>query len=62
MEVNGADAEDELGDYAPTIVDLTPEQQKLLHGSDFGPVQHAKDDVEEESEDDADLDDMDTRY
>jgi A1 cistron-splicing factor AAR2 len=59
MEVNGADADDELGDYAPTIVDLTPEQQKLLIGSDIG---HAKHSNGEESEDDVDLDDMDTRY
>ncbi|CAI9636025.1 aar2 domain-containing protein [Alternaria burnsii] len=59
MEVNGADADDELGDYAPTIVDLTPEQQKLLSGSDIGRAEHTNG---EESEDDVDLDDMDTRY
>ncbi|KNG49673.1 aar2 domain-containing protein [Stemphylium lycopersici] len=62
MEVNGADADDELGDYAPTVVDLTPEQQKLLHGDRVGTTKHTNGDVEEESEDDADLDDMDTRY
>jgi A1 cistron-splicing factor AAR2 len=62
MEVNGADADDELGDYAPTVVDLTPEQQKLLNGSDIGNVKETSSDDDEESEDDIDLDDMDTRY
>ena len=28
VEVDGADEDDELGDYAPTIVDWTPEQLK----------------------------------
>ncbi|KAF1837029.1 AAR2 domain-containing protein [Decorospora gaudefroyi] len=58
MEVNGADEDDELGDFAPTIVDLSPEQLKLLGRSDIG---HAKK-VEEDSEEEADLDGMDTRY
>jgi A1 cistron-splicing factor AAR2 len=61
MDMNGADAEDELGDYAPMVVELTPEQLKLMDRSDIG---HAKDAVggTEESEEEADLDDMDTRY
>lgn len=54
MDVNGADEDDELGDYAPTVVELTPEQLKLLGKSDVGAA--------EESEEEADLDDMDTRY
>ncbi|EOA82997.1 uncharacterized protein SETTUDRAFT_95402 [Exserohilum turcica Et28A] len=58
MEVNGADAEDEVGDYAPTIVDLTPEQQRMVHGSESSPAAHADDESEEEAE----LEDMDTRY
>ncbi|XP_014554505.1 hypothetical protein COCVIDRAFT_28430 [Bipolaris victoriae FI3] len=64
LEVNGADAEDEVGDYAPTIVDLTPEQHKMLHGTDSEPTKDTKGDAhaDEESEDDVDLDDMDTRY
>lgn len=62
MEVNGADADDELGDYAPAIVDLTPEQQKLLNRSDVGHAKQANGDVDVESEDDVDLDDMDERY
>jgi A1 cistron-splicing factor AAR2 len=56
MDVNGADEDDELGDYAPTVVELTPEQLKLMGGSDVGHTD------EEESEEEADLDDMDTRY
>jgi A1 cistron-splicing factor AAR2 len=51
VEIDGADEDDELGDYAPTIVDLTPEQLKMLNGS-----------ADEESEEEADIDDMDTRY
>ena len=64
LEVNGADAEDEVGDYAPTIVDLTPEQHKMLHGTESEPTKNTKGDAhaDEESEDDVDLDDMDTRY
>ncbi|KAF1842557.1 AAR2 domain-containing protein [Cucurbitaria berberidis CBS 394.84] len=56
MEVNGADEDDELGDYAPVVVDLTPEQLKLLNGSDIG---HSKD---TSSEEEAGMDEMDTRY
>jgi A1 cistron-splicing factor AAR2 len=52
VEVDGADEDDELGDYAPMIVDLTPEQLKMLHGGG----------EDGESEEDADPEDMDTRY
>lgn len=59
MDVNGADEDDELGDYAPTVVELTPEQIKLMGGTDIG---RTKDIIGEESEEEADLDDIDTRY
>ncbi|KAL5115058.1 hypothetical protein ACEQ8H_007033 [Pleosporales sp. CAS-2024a] len=32
MDVNGADEDDELGDYAPLVVELTPAQQRLVGG------------------------------
>jgi A1 cistron-splicing factor AAR2 len=53
MDVNGADEDDELGDYAPMVVELTPAQLKLMSGGAM---------IGEESEEEADLDDMDTRY
>lgn len=59
MDVNGADEDDERGDYAPTVVELTPEQLKLMGGSGMG---YTNDTIGEESEEEADLDDMDTRY
>ncbi|KAH7139360.1 A1 cistron-splicing factor [Dendryphion nanum] len=60
MDVNGADEDDETGEYAPTIVDLTPEQMKALQGHrNNGGAQIAE---LEEEEDDAELEDMDTRY
>jgi A1 cistron-splicing factor AAR2 len=55
VEVDGADEDDELGDYAPTIVDLTPEQLKMLQGDTVGGE-------DGESEEDADIEDIDTRY
>ncbi|KAF2687168.1 hypothetical protein K458DRAFT_186864 [Lentithecium fluviatile CBS 122367] len=54
MDTNGADEDDETGEYAPTVVELTPEQMKGLNGTDVG--------SNDDSEDDADLDEMDTRY
>jgi A1 cistron-splicing factor AAR2 len=60
MDVNGADEDDELGDYAPTLVELTPEQLQLMSGSDVGRTDTAG--GPEESEEEADLSDMDTRY
>ncbi|KAF1948051.1 AAR2 domain-containing protein [Clathrospora elynae] len=62
MEVNGADEDDERGDYAPTVVDLTSDQLKLLTGSDIGHTKNTLGGAEESSEEEADLDDMDTRY
>lgn len=55
MDMNGADEDDELGEYAPAVVELTAEQMKQLNGSDIG---HTAEDSEEE----ADLEDMDARY
>jgi A1 cistron-splicing factor AAR2 len=55
MDVNGADEDDELGDYAPTLVQLTPRQLELFGGSDVA-------EGAEELQEEADLDDMDTRY
>jgi A1 cistron-splicing factor AAR2 len=52
MDVNGADEDDELGDFAPMVVELTPQQLKLMSGGGN----------ETESEEEADLEDMDTRY
>lgn len=53
MDMNGADEDDETGDFAPTIVELTPAQLKKLDGSNA---------LVDESEEEADLDEMDTRY
>lgn len=58
MDVNDADEDDESGDYAPTVVELTPAQLKDLNGSDPGHQRNTAADSEEE----ADLDDMDERY
>ena len=58
MDVNDADEDDESGDYAPTIVELTPAQLNELNGGDVG----YKKDVAEDSEEEADLNDMDERY
>ncbi|KAF2632379.1 hypothetical protein BU25DRAFT_150415 [Macroventuria anomochaeta] len=58
MDVNDADEDDESGDYAPTIVELTPTQLQELNGSDFS----YKKGVAEDSEEEAELDDMDERY
>jgi A1 cistron-splicing factor AAR2 len=54
MDMNGADEDDESGEYAPTVVELTPEQINELNGTSVGSA--------DESEEEADLDDMDTRY
>ncbi|KAF2799986.1 hypothetical protein K505DRAFT_320824 [Melanomma pulvis-pyrius CBS 109.77] len=65
MDVNGADEDDETGEYAPTVVELTPSQLKELsgtgdHGADSS--SDAAEDSGENSEEDADLEDMDTRF
>ncbi|KAF2852771.1 hypothetical protein T440DRAFT_17761 [Plenodomus tracheiphilus IPT5] len=62
MDMNGADEDEELGEYAPAVVDLTPEQLKRLNGSDIGTAEDKADNGSEESEEEADLDDMDTRF
>lgn len=61
MDVAGYEEEDESGEYAPTVVELTPAQMKALSsddpvGEDIG--QEDDDDGEEEQ----DLEDMDARY
>ena len=58
MDMNDADEDDESGDYAPTIVELTPAQLDELNGGDVG----YKKNTSEDSEEEADLDDMDERY
>ncbi|KAH8732148.1 A1 cistron-splicing factor [Phaeosphaeriaceae sp. PMI808] len=57
MDVNGADEDDELGDYAPVVVELTPAQHKLMNGVKEVAIGQAED-----SEEEAELDDMDIRY
>lgn len=61
LELNGADEDDEVGEFAPMVVELTPAQLKLIKESGIG---HAEDGQEraDASEEEADLDDMDTRY
>lgn len=59
MDVNGADEDDETGEFAPTIVDLTPNQLKELRLDDDDEPQATAGPVED---DDDDLDNMDTRY
>ncbi|KAF2398325.1 hypothetical protein EJ06DRAFT_538880 [Trichodelitschia bisporula] len=60
LEVAGFDEEDETGEYAPTVVNLTPEQLSALSMSDSTGRGAAE--VAADSEEDQDLDDMDTRY
>ncbi|KAF2712306.1 hypothetical protein K504DRAFT_499409 [Pleomassaria siparia CBS 279.74] len=72
MDVNGADEDDECGEYAPMMVELTPRQMEELkgnggHGADSDDDDDddddvAKDSYEDSSEDDVDVEDMDTRY
>lgn len=63
MDMDGADEDDELGDFAPAIVELTPSQMKELYGSDVGRTKHTGDGAsEDESEEEAGLEGMDTRY
>jgi A1 cistron-splicing factor AAR2 len=57
MDLNGADEDDESGEYAPTVVALTPAQLQDMEGSDAGEKRGA-----EESEEEADVEDMDMRY
>ena len=63
MDVNDADEDDETGEYAPTVVELTPSQLKVVNGADGLEANTASgENSNEESEDDADLEDMDTRF
>jgi A1 cistron-splicing factor AAR2 len=57
MDVNDASEDEESGDYAPTVVELTPAQLKGLSGGDADSEKDTAD-----SEEEADLDDMDERY
>jgi A1 cistron-splicing factor AAR2 len=61
MDVNGADEDDEAGEYAPVVVDLTPSQLKALN-DDHTPGSDSAENSDQVSEEDADLEDMDTRY
>lgn len=58
MDVNGADEDDETGEFAPTVVDLTPEQMKELYRDRHLGQQGAEDRDDQED----DPDNMDTRY
>ncbi|KAF1953659.1 hypothetical protein CC80DRAFT_551294 [Byssothecium circinans] len=55
MDMNGVDKDDEAGEYAPAVVELTPAQWKELNDD-------TTEGADGQSEDDVDLDDMDTRY
>lgn len=76
MDVGGDDEADELGEYAPTVVELTPEQIKTVEGDsslkpatrehlqpidDIDALKHEKEFDEEDLEEN-DLDTMDSRY
>ncbi|KAK3076890.1 hypothetical protein LTS18_011725, partial [Coniosporium uncinatum] len=73
LEVGGWDEEEEEGDWAPVVVELTDEQRKMIGGgaevSGSGVNRNMKamkelslQERDEEEEDEQDLDDMDTRY
>jgi len=78
LEVGGWDEEEEEGDWAPVVVELTDEQREMVGGGgDGNGIADAKNvkamkemslqerdqvEKEEEEEDEQDLDDMDTRY
>ena len=71
VAARGHDEEDEDGDFAPTIVDLTPElaEQLGLPKGSSGPEKNLQSIVSEEEdaaneyeEDDQDLESMDARY
>ncbi|KAF2262660.1 hypothetical protein CC78DRAFT_519908 [Lojkania enalia] len=59
MDVNSADEDDETGEYAPTIVELTPSQMRELGRNG---INHTSDNEMAEDEEDVGLEDMDTRY
>ncbi|KAF2145077.1 uncharacterized protein K452DRAFT_284462 [Aplosporella prunicola CBS 121167] len=64
MDVAGYEEDDESGEYAPMVVELTPEQAKSLGRTDGGTLQqHPKDEETTEiEEEEDDLEDMDARY
>lgn len=64
MDMNDADEDDEQGEYAPVVVDLTPAQLKELDQNNGSDVGHRSDSIGDssESEDDTELEDMDTRF
>lgn len=76
LDLGGFDEEDETGDYAPTVVDMTPELARQLgiemptQDDPFEALDKRKlardgqvqSDDEEEEEDEQDLEDMDARY
>lgn len=68
MDLNGVDEEDETGEYAPAIVDLSPNQSRTLHGDPDETLSHlhghAGDQFngeEASDEEDSELDEMDAR-
>ncbi|ORX99538.1 A1 cistron-splicing factor [Clohesyomyces aquaticus] len=60
MDVNGVDEDEGTGEYAPTVVELTESQLSELEGGNIG--SESGNHLAEEDEEDADLEDMDTRY
>lgn len=77
MEMSGYEEDDESGEYAPMVVELTPAQASALDVGDAGTLslperlhkvkRESKSESEEseeaeESEDEQDLDDMDARF
>lgn len=66
MDVGDADEDDELGEYAPVVVELTPAQAQEFGGSDMrhlkGMSDKQRSPIDESSEEEGDLDGMDTRY
>ncbi|KAF2006895.1 AAR2 domain-containing protein [Amniculicola lignicola CBS 123094] len=62
LDVNGADEDDETGEFAPIIVDLTPAQiRELSREGGNQAVTEKKPDDEDDAEE-SDLEDMDTRF
>ncbi len=58
MDVNGADEDDERGEYAPTVVELTPAQMKHINGADANMPNNATANTNEESEEEAGIGEM----
>ncbi|OAL43620.1 AAR2 domain-containing protein [Pyrenochaeta sp. DS3sAY3a] len=64
MDMDDADEDDEQGEYAPVVVDLTPAQLKALDQNNSNDGGHRSDSIGDssESEDETELEDMDTRF